>query len=309
MAIDGQARHHPRQSPPPDIRAAHQTRVCLVVLIVLGIASAFLFMAFPQIDIALSELFLDAETGGWPLRTDPFFQFFNDLIAGLAWAGSLVVVLALAVTSLGQRKILGLAARAYWFVLLSLALGPGLIANALFKENWGRARPRDITELGGHLDFTPALVMSDQCTTNCSFVSGDASIAFTTVALAVLAKGNRGLLVALSLLFGGFISFIRIAQGAHFLSDTVFAGLFMCALVLCLKYIILDKQVTIGGMGAPLAQRLTQLGLINRPRRASRPSQDHKARGWRHFLWLFFKAKPEDLDVPSGNNSDNRKPY
>lgn len=308
MAIDGQPRRHPRQSPPPDIGAAHQTRAWLKALIVMGVASAFLFIIFPQIDIALSRLFLDKETGGWPLRTDPFFQFFNHLITGLAWTGSLVVVLALAVTSWSQGKILGLGARAYWFVLWSFALGPGLLANALFKENWGRARPRDVTELGGSLEFTPALVMSDQCTTNCSFISGDASVAFIIVALAVLAKGNRALLVALSLLFGGFISFIRIAQGAHFLSDTVFAALFMGALVLSLKYIILDKQVTIGGIHARWAQGLTQLGLINRPPRTNRPPQDHKARGWRYYLWLFFKANPEDLDVPSEKSDHHPKP-
>jgi len=306
MASEGQ--RNGTHGSPPDNEAAHQTRAHLVTLFVLGVVSAFLFLALPQIDIALSKLFLDAKAGGWPLRIHPFFQFFNDLISGLTLGGVIVLILAIVVTTMGRRTILSLGARAYWFILLSLAIGPGLIANALFKEYWGRARPRDVTELGGQLDFTPALVISDQCNTNCSFVSGDTSVAFTTLALALLAKRNQVLWVTLSLLFGGFISFIRIAQGAHFLSDTIFAALFMCAVVLCLKYVILDKQMTIRGTRAGWAQKFTQWGFINRPPQTGKLSPDHKTRGWRHFLWLFFKAKPDDLGVPSAKGSHKDKP-
>ena len=56
-------------------------------------------------------------------------------------------------------------------VCLGLIIGPvfgsGIIANFVFKENWGRARPVHIEEFGGDKIFTPAFLKTDQCKRNC----------------------------------------------------------------------------------------------------------------------------------------------
>ncbi|HBH49073.1 MAG TPA: PAP2 family protein, partial [Bacteroidales bacterium] len=34
-------------------------------------------------------------------------------------------------------------------MILTIVLGPGLLVNATFKDNWGRPRPNEIVEFGG----------------------------------------------------------------------------------------------------------------------------------------------------------------
>ena len=77
------------------------------------------------------------------------------------------------------------------FVLAALALGPGLVVNAGFKDHWGRARPRDVTQFSGERTFTPALQPTDQCDRNCSFVAGHPSVAFWLAALGFAAASHR----------------------------------------------------------------------------------------------------------------------
>ena len=59
-----------------------------------------------------------------------------------------------------------------------LVLGAGLVVNGILKDDFGRARPRDIEAFGGSSQFTPAFVVSHECDRNCSFSSGDGAGAF-----------------------------------------------------------------------------------------------------------------------------------
>ena len=43
--------------------------------------------------------------------------------------------------------------RAAVFLILSYALGPGLLVNVALKDNWGRPRPGHITQFGGDKHF------------------------------------------------------------------------------------------------------------------------------------------------------------
>jgi lipid A 4'-phosphatase len=104
--------------------------------------------------------------------------------------------------------------------MLVLVIGPGLIVNSTLKENFGRARPRDVMEFGGSKQFTPAFVICHECNKNCSFSSGDAAGGFFAITLAFALSRRRVVFVA-ALLFGAAISLARIAAGAHFFSDTV----------------------------------------------------------------------------------------
>lgn len=113
------------------------------------------------------------------------------------------------------------------FLLFTLGLGPGLIVNTILKDRWGRARPAQIREFGGSRRFTKAFVMSDQCRRNCSFVSGDAAMGYYGLAFAFVARRRRVIIASAGLLAGTTIGLIRIAQGAHFLSDVMLAGVFI----------------------------------------------------------------------------------
>jgi lipid A 4'-phosphatase len=122
------------------------------------------------------------------------------------------------------------------YLLASLILGPGLIVNVLLKDHWGRARPLYISQGGGTAHFTPPLIVTDQCQSNCAFSSGHAALGYWLVSVALLAPPAwRGRAVAGALAFGTLIGFTRIAQGAHFLSDVVASGIIVVAVALVLR--------------------------------------------------------------------------
>ena len=109
----------------------------------------------------------------------------------------------------------------------------------LFKNLWGRARPGDITQLGGEGVFSSWYQISDACTTNCSFVSGDSAAGFSIIILYFVTKKLK--YIYLSVLFGFLLGFVRISEGAHFLSDVVFSGMIVMLFTFFLKKYLKQK--------------------------------------------------------------------
>jgi lipid A 4'-phosphatase len=185
--------------------------ICLVL--------AFLFVAFPEIDIAVSRIFFntDPEVKGFFLKEDPALNFLFKAVDVIS-RGVLIIAIGLLVLRAFQHhgRLLSTA-----IVAFSLIIGPAIVVNAVFKDHWDRARPRQIQEFGGEKIFTPAWVVSNQCDRNCSFTSGHAAAGFSFVVLHFVVRGRRWLW--LGLLAGGLIGAARIAVGAHFLSDIVFS--------------------------------------------------------------------------------------
>jgi lipid A 4'-phosphatase len=117
------------------------------------------------------------------------------------------------------------------FLWLSMIFNVGIIINLLLKELWGRARPNDVIEFGGTEIFTPWFQISDACISNCSFVSGDASVGFSLISFYFLTKNKNFYWIAL--FSGSFLGVVRILEGGHFLSDIIIAGF----LIFILTYI------------------------------------------------------------------------
>jgi lipid A 4'-phosphatase len=194
----------------------------------LGLAIALLagwvFTAWPQLDLWTSAQFRDA-SGAFVGDQSAWVRFLYRAIPITGWLYAVVGIAVLLAWikrahPLGGRWSRRLAALA-WVSLL----GSGLLINAGLKEHWGRARPIQVTELGGKQHFSPALVPTDQCRHNCSFVSGHAASGFVIMAVGLMgsvATRRRWLLIGLA--WGAVASLARIMQGGHFLSDTLFAG-------------------------------------------------------------------------------------
>jgi lipid A 4'-phosphatase len=185
---------------------------------------------FPALDRAASGLFYNRASGffaaGWPP-----FRVLHALPPYLI-ALSVLAALAILASSVLERPRRGLERRAALFLLVALAVGPGLVVNTLFKDHWGRARPAQVTAFGGDARFTPAFVPSDQCATNCSFPAGDPAVGFYFVAAGFLApRPWRRRIVAGAIALGAVMGLARIAQGAHFLSDVVASGFIVFATV------------------------------------------------------------------------------
>jgi lipid A 4'-phosphatase len=188
------------------------------------LAAGAVFLLAPGIDIATSRLFYDPQAGfvlaaWWPVR------FVERSVPLISWGIGILVAIG-PVALLCGRQIWRFDARALVFVALATALGPGLLANTVLKEHWGRARPAQIEQFGGPLRFTPAPLISDQCPKNCAFVSGHAALGFSLVSFAfLLPTGKRRRTAILAALgFGAVVGLARIAGGRHFLSDVVDAA-------------------------------------------------------------------------------------
>ncbi len=186
-----------------------------------------LLTVFPQIDLAVSSVFYDPDTGTWPAKTTLFCQWAHAYMPYAVLAVPEALLLAWLATPLLRRlrPAWVVPGRVIAYLLLTLGLGPGLVVNALLKDNWGRPRPSTISEFGGLNTHIPPLWISNQCDTNCSFSSGHSAVAFWVVALAFLAPPNwRKSAIFAALGFGTLMGLARIAQGAHFFSDVAYSG-------------------------------------------------------------------------------------
>jgi len=212
-------------------------------------ALVLVFFAFvPQIDLVTSRWFYVPGRGFiwgvWPpviylYRAVPWIAW-----AVLAFAASMGIWLFLA-----DRPLWRFDHKALVFLVASIALGPGLLANTLLKDHWGRARPTQIEAFGGTHQFTAAPLPAAECLSNCAFVSGHAALGFSLVAFAfVLPRGGyRRAATVAALGVGAIIGLGRIIQGAHFLSDVVFAGLLVYGTIALLYWWIVDRD----GLASP----------------------------------------------------------
>ncbi len=110
------------------------------------------------------------------------------------------------------------------FIVVAGTLGPGIVVNSGFKENWQRARPYQVQPFGGTQQFTRATVMTDQCDNNCSFVSGHVACGIFLASLMLVDRRRRVLWGTAGVAAGLVIGFARMADGAHWLSDVLWAS-------------------------------------------------------------------------------------
>lgn len=180
-----------------------------------------LFLAFPGLDLAASELFYRAETG-FDLSQNPLLRAFRksaDLCLAVLVIG-LIVRLGWLAARRGPGAVV--QARRSGFLLAALAIGPGLVVNGLLKSHWGRPRPVMVDVFGGEAPYQPVWRISEWCQSNCSFTSGEASsAAWMVAALVLVPAGWRPALAGPVVAYAFLLSLNRLAFGGHFLSDVV----------------------------------------------------------------------------------------
>ena len=140
-------------------------------LMVAFVIAAVIFTLWPEIDLSVSGWFY-SETQGFWLADWTVIKLIHEAI-----------YLLMVLTVLGSLGMIVLAffgihpwdvpLRLWVYVASLFFVGPLLLANAVFKEHWGRARPAHVEEFGGSAEFTPALRWAEECDRNCSFVSGE----------------------------------------------------------------------------------------------------------------------------------------
>jgi lipid A 4'-phosphatase len=202
-------------------------RTSFITLIVLGILTGIIFAVDPSLDLKVASFFRE-------MAAQPGVRRFDRAIDAIRQVGPFVIVAAVvpAVVTLVMKTFSPLrpspmSGRAALLVIMTLALGPGLLVNGILKETWARPRPGMVTEFGGDYAFMPWWDPRGSCDSNCSFVSGETSSAVWITAPAMVAPppwrfaalGAAGLY---ALVFG----FIRLLAGGHFMTDVIFAAVF-----------------------------------------------------------------------------------
>lgn len=199
--------------------------------VLLACSLAIVFSLWPQLDLALAARFYVPGSGFTAWRT--WWVDLTYLVVAKFWAFAILWLFLLLTGLIPRFKgHWALERRIVSYLLVVLLVGPGLIVNTVLKDHWGRPRPVHLAQFGGHSEFTPALRPSSQCSRNCAFVSGHAAAGFYPMAGFWVTRRRRWLVGGIA--FGLFVGFVRMAMGAHFLSDVLFAGIvvyFTCRLI------------------------------------------------------------------------------
>ncbi|WP_442577369.1 phosphatase PAP2 family protein [Mesorhizobium sp. ASY16-5R] len=198
------------------------------------IAALAMFWLFPALDIATSRVFFverpcgefEAATrvcGDFPARLHLAYlrQTLQALPFVLALSLGIWVTLKLTINGRLDSTVARKASTAFW----TYAIAVGLVVNVGLKGYSGRPRPIHSDLFGGDLPFVAAGKITGYCASNCSFVSGEMASAvwlLCVVPLLPVAWRTVGFVLAASL--ATLTGAMRIAFGAHYLSDVVFAA-------------------------------------------------------------------------------------
>lgn len=194
-----------------------------VIVITASLVAITGLIAISGLDLLVSSHFYN--NGQWPLGE----QFPWKLLYRIDRYPALLLATAglwVATTSLIKKTKWNRKARSGVFLVLFLALGPGLLVNTVFKDGWGRPRPREIVQFGGSKQFLQPW-QKGITGQGRSFPSGHSSAAFFMSAPFFIYRRRRPRLargwLAGGICFGLLMSFARISQGGHFLSDILWA--------------------------------------------------------------------------------------
>jgi lipid A 4'-phosphatase len=175
----------------------------------------------PSWDMAIARYFYQKGQ----FMTTPFYDFVFQYASYPAFAVAFSALMPLFVPCLKKWRA------ASGVLLLSMALGAGLITHTLLKDRWGRPRPRQLMEFGGHQPFRPYYLPNffHQPEPSKSFPCGHCTMGFYFFALGLVCqrRGLRYLSYAIAVALGLLLGFTRMAQGGHFLSDVLASALIM----------------------------------------------------------------------------------
>ena len=184
-----------------------------------------------KLDLQIAQLFYDPAERRFLAASNPYVALVRDngYIALVTCVSAVIAALVTRMLRRPQRIIPG---RVVLFLVGTLALGPGLLVNGILKEYWHRPRPVQVVEFGGNRPYVDWWNPGGACERNCSFVSGEVSAAAWMFPPALLAPPQwRIAAFAAAAIFTAVISLSRMAAGAHFFTDMLFAVLLTLLLI------------------------------------------------------------------------------
>ena len=216
-------------------------RLWFLALTTLSLGCVFIFFIwFPKFDIAASMLFYDAGTcgdaalcGGFRMASSLNYIVLRSVFYGLPFIVLVGIVLNNTVVFIKHKIPFWQDMPVISAIVASLILAPGLIVNMFLKYYVLRPRPRDVVIFGGDFPFVPVGHWQGLCTGNCSFVSGEASLApFMVFAVLLFPKNWQKPALAILLPASIAMALLRVVFGAHYLSDVIL-GYGLTVLIFC----------------------------------------------------------------------------
>ena len=110
-------------------------------------------------------------------------------------------------------------------MILTSIIGGGVIVNGILKDYWGRPRPRQIEDFGGVWKYRE-LSEIGIAGKGKSFPCGHCTMGFTFVTFGFFYRKSKTIAisgVSVGLVYGGLMTTARVGQGAHFVSDGIWA--------------------------------------------------------------------------------------
>lgn len=208
-------------------------------LTTIAMASTIIFW-WTDLDVETASFFYSLNsTEPWAIDS----VFWQGVYASAQWLSITIVVMGCAFIVVGfLRKDLKTWRRYGIFMVLGIAIGPGLLVNVVFKDHWGRPRPKALVEFGGTEHYVPPLKFNGSGEGR-SFPCGHASAGFSLVSLWFIRRDmgsgqdannfplSRLFLkippisfLLLALAWGGILGWVRMKQGGHFLSDVLWSA-------------------------------------------------------------------------------------
>jgi len=221
----------------------------LIPLFVFGFFTAVFW--FTNLDLEIEGCFYSSDEGWFLKKAEPWNLLYNyGNIPGITLG---ILALLAIIAGFFSRQVLRYRKVAIFLVLV-LVMGPGVITHSVFKENWGRPRPRQIVNFGGTKDFLPVWVKGTSGKGK-SFPSGHAAIGYYVLTpFFVLRRVNKKWAVITLLVgvgYGSLMGIGRMIQGAHFASDVLWSAGFTYLTGLLLYYLMsLDKTIWWKSAGA-----------------------------------------------------------
>ena len=197
-----------------------------------------LFYLVPQIDLSVARGFFEQAVcgqavdqggtcGSFPYGGEAVFIAIRRVLFYLPG----VVAIGVLVLLIGNLKQAGATyrprlTRDYSIALVAFLAGPLVLVNLFLKELSNRPRPYETDVFGGKFLFMPAGNFHGSCTSNCSFISGEAAgSGWLACMIVLLPKPLRPVLgpplIAISLVSPA----LRISFGGHYLSDVTLGWL------------------------------------------------------------------------------------
>lgn len=205
----------------------------LVGVLVLAVITTAVFWLTDS-DLRLAAWFYRPEnlTDVWPLQHLWLLKLlFDYAFPFTVFAGSLALLVYL-ISHIhdGSRQF----RRQALYILLVIALGPGVVVNLIVKDHWGRPRPVHVQQFGGQFQYVPPAKIGG--TTDKSFVCGHCSVGYAFFVVYFLAQNHKLIFFLITITLAWIMGFTRMTAGGHFVSDILWSGYLVFLVAWALYY-------------------------------------------------------------------------